>query len=289
MRGYLLVLLAASLWATTGVFYKILIENHGLSPLATAALRAGVGGLLLLGTLLAARVDLRVPRDRLPGFIAYGVFGVAVFFVCYVNAVARIGVALSAVLMYTSPAWVALAARLFLGEKVGRRRLIALLWASIGAALVARVYDSAGVTLNWPGLVLGIASGIAYASYSIANKILVRRDRPWVVQVYGLLIGAVVLATLVPPAELARGWATPATLLLVLGLGIIPTLLAGLAFAVGVQWVPVSVAAIVATWEPAMAMVFGCALFGEQLELLQWVGALCILAAVVLLRPDAKA
>jgi len=61
--------------------YLILIP-YGLQPLAAAALRGCAGGLILLTVLLALRVDLRVPRRDWATFLAYGVFGVALFFIC---------------------------------------------------------------------------------------------------------------------------------------------------------------------------------------------------------------
>ncbi len=285
LRGYLLVLLAATMWASIGVFYKFLIDDHGMQPLAAAALRGTVGGLILLVTLLLLRADLRVPRREWPLFLAYGVFGVALFFICYVNAINLTGVAVAAVLMYTSPAWVAAISWRWMGERLGRRGLAALGLAIFGAALVAEVYSPAHLRLNWLGVLLGLAAGLTYGLYSVFNKALVRRNRPWVVQVYGLLIGALVLLPMAAPSELAKGWATTDASLLVIGMGILPTLLASMAFAFGVQWVPVSVAAIVATFEPVVATFFGYLFFGERLEALQWVGALCIVSAVLLLRP----
>ena len=287
-RGYALVLVAATLWASIGVFYKFLINDFGLIPLAAAALRGSVGGLILLFALLLLRVNLRVPRRDWPGFLAYGIFGVALFFICYVNAINLSGVAVAAVLMYTSPAWVAVISWRWLGEKLWRRGLAALALALIGAALVARVYDPTQLHLNWPGVLAGLASGLTYGLYSVFNKLLVRRNRPWVVQLYGLLIGAALLVALVPKGELARGWASPASIPLLIGMGIVPTLLASLAFAVGVQWIPVSVAAIVATLEPVVATFFGYFFFAERLEMGQWVGTACILSAVFLLRPEGE-
>lgn len=287
LRGYLLVLTASILWASIGVFYKFLINDHGLIPLAAAALRGSVGGSILLALLLLLRVNLHVPRREWPGFLAYGTFGVALFFICYVNAIHLTGVAVASVLMYTSPAWVAVISWRWLGEKLGRRGVAALVLTLIGAALVARIYQPALLRLNLPGVLLGLASGLTYGLYSVFNKALVRRHRPWVVQVYGLLIGGAWLVALTPPVELARGWATPAVGALVIGMGIIPTLLASMAFAIGVQWVPVSVAAIVATLEPVVAALFGYLFFAERLELGQWMGAAAILAAVLLLRPGA--
>ena len=288
LRGYLLVLLAATLWASIGVFYKFLIGGFGLTPMAAAALRAGLGGLILLVALLLLRVDLRVPRRDWLGFLAYGVFGVALFFIAYVNAINLTGVAVAAVLMYTSPAWVALISWRWLGERLDRRGIAALALSLIGAALVARIYNPALLRLNWLGVLAGLAAGLTYGLYSVFNKLLVRRNRPWIVQVYGLLIGALVLVLLTPIQELLQGFASPASIALLAGMAIIPTLLASLSFAIGVQWVPVSVAAIVATFEPVVATFFGYIFFGERLDLGQWLGTACILSAVLLLRPGTE-
>ncbi len=134
-------------------------------------------------------------------------------------------------------------------------------------------------------MLFGLAAGVTYGLYSVFNKVLVRHNRPWVVQVYGLLIGAAVLLPLTSPVQMAKGLASTDTLLLVVGMGIVPTLLASMAFAFGVQWVPVSVAAIVATFEPVVATLFGYIFFGERLDPLQWAGTACIVSAVLLLRP----
>jgi len=284
-RGYGLILIAATLWASLGVFYKYLINDYGMQPLAVAALRGSVGGLLLLVALLTLRVNLRVPRRDWPAFLAYGVIGVALFFICYVTAINLAGVAVAAVLMYTSPAWVAVISWRWLGERLGGRGVLALLLALSGAALVARLYNLQVLRLNWLGVVAGLAAGVTYGLYSVFNKLLVRRHAPWVVQVYGLLIGASVLLLFVPPSNLARGFAWPNALLLTIGMALIPTLIASLAFAMGVQLIPVNRAAIVAIWEPAVATFFGYLFFAERLEAGQWLGMGCILAAVLLLKP----
>lgn len=285
MRGYILVLVAATLWSSVGVFYKLLITNYGLQPLAAATLRASVGGVLLLVVLLLLGVDLRVSRRDWPGLVAYGAIGVSLFFVCYVNAVNLTGVAVAAVLMYTSPAWVAAISWRWIGEHLSRRGAGALLLALLGAALVAQVYNPALLRLNIVGVLAGLGAGLAYGLYSIFNKLLVRRNQPWVVQTYGLLIGAVFLLALTPPTELVRGWLSPASVALLIGMALIPTVLASLAFAIGVHGIPVSVAAIIATFEPFVATVFGYVFFGERLEPGQWVGMACILGAILLLRP----
>ncbi|MCB0234954.1 MAG: DMT family transporter, partial [Anaerolineae bacterium] len=157
LRGYLLVLLAASLWATLGVIYTVLARDSGLAAISVAALRAGMGGLLLLGGLFFLRRDwLRINRRALIVVVLYGIFGVALFYASYVNAILAVGVAVAAVLLYTAPAWVALIAWRFLGEQLTKRHVAALLLTLIGAALVAQVFAMGAVRLDVVGVLWGL-------------------------------------------------------------------------------------------------------------------------------------
>ena len=58
-----------------------------------------------------------------------------------------------------------------------------------------------------------------------------------------------------------------------------------MSYSVGVRWVLVSVASVVATLEPVIAGALAYLLLGERLTLLQIVGGAAIISAVLLLRP----
>jgi drug/metabolite transporter, DME family len=294
--GYLLVLLAAALWATIGVIYRYLSGTLGLPPLVLAAARAGLGGLVLLaGLALFRRPWLRLDRGALALTLAYGVLGIAVFYATYVYAVVTAGVAVASVLLYTAPAWVALVAWRFLGEKPGRVHILALACTLAGAALVAGLGSRAGsaARLSLPGILWGLASGLTYAVWSVFNSVGVRRVSPWTFQCYGMLVGgAVLLAVLLamqPPAPLAAAATassgSPAALgwLVLLAAG--PTVGASIAYSSGVRRVPVSIASVVATLEPVLAAVLAAVVLGERLSPLQVAGGGLILLAVWLLRP----
>ncbi|MEZ4769180.1 MAG: DMT family transporter [Caldilineales bacterium] len=189
VRGYLLVLLAASLWATLGVIYTLL-ARAGLAAITVAALRAGLGGLLLLAGLLILRRDwLRINRRALRVVLLYGIFGVALFYASYVNAILSVGVAVAAVLLYTAPAWVALIAWRFLGEQLTRRHAGALLLTLFGTALVAQVFRTGVAQINVAGILWGLLAGLTYGLWSVFNKVGVRHTNPWTLQCYGMLVG----------------------------------------------------------------------------------------------------
>lgn len=286
-RGYALVLLAATLWGAMGVFYKVLIERYQMTPLAVATLRSLLGGVILCAFLVILRRRLlRVQARDLPLLIAYGVIGVAGFFVAYAYAVALTGVAVAAVLLYTAPAWVGLIAWRWLGESMHARVVVALLMTLAGSVLVAGLYDLDSLQVNGLGILAGLGAGLGYALWSVFNKLAVQRYSAWTVQTYGLLIGAATLLLVLPTAQRA----TPDDLraawpwLLAMALG--PTLGGALAYSLGVRSIPVSIASIVATLEPVIAMVFAFFLFDERLSLPQLLGSALIIGAVVMLRPQ---
>lgn len=285
-RGYLLVLLAAALWATLGVIYKFLAGTYGLPPLAVAAFRAGLGGLLLLAGLLTLRRNwLHLSRRGVQVVVLYGVFGIALFYATYINAILSVGVAVAAVLLYTAPAWVAVIAWRFLGERLSRKHILALVLALVGTALVAQIYRPEMLRLNALGLVWGLLAGLTYALWSVFNKIGVKHTNPWTLQCYGMLVGAVALMLVQPLTPIAGALQSPGAIAWLFVLAIGPTVGASVAYAAGVRSVPVSVASLVATLEPVLAAVLAYLFLGETLGTGQIAGGVLILLAVWLLRP----
>lgn len=285
-KGYTLILVAAALWGSMGIFYKVLIERYQMTPLGVASMRSLWGGLILCAVIVIVRRRLlRIhPRD-LPLLLAYGTIGIAGFFVVYAYAVALTGVAVAAVLLYTAPAWVGLIAWRWLGEAMHARVVAALLMTLVGSVLVAGLYDVSSLQVNALGVLAGLGAGLGYALWSVFNKVAVQRYSAWTVQTYALLIGAATLLLIVPAGqrvsweEMVVAW--PWLLAMALG----PTLGGALAYALGVRWIPVSIASIVATLEPVVAMVLAFFLFDERLAVPQLIGSAFIIGAVALLRP----
>jgi DME family drug/metabolite transporter len=282
-QGFALVLLAAVLWGTLGIFYKTLIGIYGLSPLSLAFFRAAFSAFFLLAGLSAWRPGwLRVERCDLPLLVGFGLFGIAAFFFVYVNAVDRAGVAVASVLLYTAPAWVTLISWRFLGERIGRRQWMALALAFAGCALVAGIYDLNQVRLNGLGVLFGLASGLTYALYSVFVKAGVRKLSPWTVQVYGMVVGAVVLLLVQDLNAVAQALRSPVVVAWLAAIALIPSLGSGLAFATGLRLVPVSSASVVANVEPMVATLLAYFIFDEVMTPWQMLGGALIIAGAII-------
>lgn len=287
LLGYGLVILAALCWATIGIFYTVAIVQYGLHPLTVVAYRALLAA-LILGGLLSSRGPglLLVRREHWGLFLAYVLLGVVVFYTAYAYAVTLNGVAVAAVLLYTAPAWVALIAGLFLEEPMTRRVTAALVLTWLGVILVVEAYDPGQLRLNGRGLVVGLGAGFLYGLYSVFQKVTVRYYRPWTVQWHGLFWGGLLLAVFQPRDQLLQPLQVPGVWLWLLGLALLATLVGNLAYTTGVQWIPVSVASILATLEPVAASALGYLVLGQGLQRVQLVGGALIILAVWLLRPS---
>ena len=109
---------------------------RGITPLEISFWRAAIAG-LLFALHAGARGRMRVARRDLPAVGGFALFGVTIFYWSYFRAVELGGAALAAILLYTAPAWVALAAALWLGERLTVRKSIAVALTLAGIALVA--------------------------------------------------------------------------------------------------------------------------------------------------------
>ncbi len=286
LRGYGLALVAATLWATLGLFYNGLAAQ-GLSRLTIAFYRAAVSSValfLILGW--RRRSWLRLERRDWLLFAVFGLTGVAAFFVVYIFAIALAGMGVAAVLMYTAPAWVTLISAVFLKERLSGPKIGALLLACAGCVLVGRAYDLDSVRLNLLGILAGLGAGLTYGLYTIFSKVAQRRYTAWSTLAYALGFGALFMLPLQSPDALIRGLTTPSLLFWLLALGLVPTLGGGLAFNAALRRVPASSASIVATLEPAIATLLGWAFLSERMEALQLLGVGLTMAAVVVLQRE---
>lgn len=275
--GYLLILLAAVLWAMIGPFTSALLDE-GIAPLEIAFWRAVIGGagFVVHGRLVreAAREPLSVAR-AVP-LIALGVVGVGVFYAAVPLAVEAGGISIAVVLLYTAPVWVVIGARLFLGESLTQRKIVLTAVSIAGVVLVSQGQGE-GVQVSPAALLWGLVAGITYACWFVAGKRLLARMTPRQLSSWILPVGALTLLPFVDfSGKSARAW------LLLVGIGLVSTYAPVLAYYTGLRVVEASRASLVATIEPVIALTIAALVFGERLNLAGVVGAVLVVTAAIL-------
>ncbi len=279
-----MVVLAACMWGTLGLFFRVLHDDFGLSALTIAFLRAGISLVVLICVLALIRPHLLgIPRRAIPFFIAYGFCGVTAFYVSYTQAILQTSVTTAVVLLYTAPAFVTLIAWRMWNEPLDKRKIVALALAFVGCALVARAYDPAALSLNIVGLLFGLGAGLTYALYTVFSKAALARYSLWTALVYALSFGVLLLAPLQTLDAFAPLAQQPTAWIFLLGLALGPTLGSLSLYTAGLGRVPASNASIIANIEPVVASALAFLILGERLEVLQILGGVMVIAGAVVL------
>lgn len=240
-------------------------------PSAEGAFIRFAFGLLFLTPALVRTFTRGIPRALLPLIGLRGALH-ACAVILWFYAMARIPVAEVTAIGYMSPIVVTAGAALLLGERLALRRILAIVVALIGAAIVLR-----------PGvreLQLGHLSQLGAATFFGLSYIVAKRLAPHLpASVLVALLSLTVCLCLLPVAVWVWVWPTAAH---VAGLAIVAVFATlghyfmARAFAVA----PVSVTQPVTFLQIVWASILGAAAFGEAIDPYVILGAAIIIAAI---------
>src|SRR3954447_16096757 len=285
--GALLCLASAAAFGAMGVFGK-LAYDEGVTVGTLLAVRFGIAAVLLWLILAAsgrlATVRALRRRDAATA-LALGAVGYSAQAGAYFAALDRMDAGLLALLLYSFPVMVMVAAVLLGREAFSARSAGALVVASAGIALV--LAGAAGGALDPTGTALGLIAAVVYTAYILVSEPVAGRLDPLVLStlvVTGaattLTVGGLAVGDVHPGAVTAAGYGWLAAVAVVSTVGAI-----GLFFA-GLGRVGPTTASTLPPLAPAVPVVAAAAVFGEVLGPAQVMGgALVLTAAIVVSKP----
>lgn len=277
------VVVSAACFGTLGILARWVYDAH-VGTLALLTWRFAAAAVLMAALqLLREPRELRVTWGDAARFSLLALTGYGAGSLCFFFALARVGVSVTTVLLYTYPAIVSFIGWLSSGEPLGRRRVSAIILTFAGCALVARLFGSIG-TVDPAGLALGLGAGLGYALFNVLSyRFMSRRPRivlmAFTFAVSSLAIGMV--AVLTGQSLSVAAW-TPTVWGLLLVIVLVPTFAAVVLYLEGIRRLGPAQAAIVSTIEPLFAIALSATLLHESLSAQQWLGAVVVLAGVVL-------
>ena len=222
MGGAALCLASAAAFGAMGIFGRLAYED-GATVGTLLAVRFALAAALFWALVVASgsAAELRkVGRRDLVAALALGGGIYAAQAGGYFAALERVDPSLLALLLYTFPAIVALAAIALGRERADRRRMAALGLVSGGLVLVLA---SSGAASGDPlGAALGLATAVVYSVYILAGEGIARRVPPLVLSALvctaaavSLTAGSALLGELRPGRLTLSGWAWIACLAVV--------------------------------------------------------------------------
>lgn len=275
---------AAILWGILVIFIKNL-SSAGLESMEIVTLRVyGAALLLVTGLLLYNKKLLKIRIKDIWCFVGTGVVSIVFFSYCYFKNVTVSSVAVSSILMYTSPIWVTFFARVVFGEKISKQKLVALIMAFAGCVLVSGITGGVG-RVSAEGLLLGLGSGIGYGLYSIFGRIALEKGyHPMTVSAYTFLFACAGVLPFIKPAQIwSKMSAAPGLWGWAFCMVFFSTCMSFTLYTVGLKYMEAGRAAVLATLEPIVTTLVGVVVYKEMLSLVMVFGIVLVLTASVLI------
>jgi DME family drug/metabolite transporter len=284
-RDLFLVMLASTLWGTSGVASQGVAHFAPTTPLSISFFRIALAApfLLFAGYRLLGKQMWNISRRDLALMMFIGAL-IAADQALYFTAISYAGVTVATLLtICTAPIVVTLFTAIYKRQRPSNFTLFSIALAIVGTVLLVGGSQSTNLQdVSWVGVGLSLLCGLGYAGIIVLGQFLAGRCHPLQVNAIGFSTGAVFLAILVQFGDFVgsypiEGWG------LLLYLGVIPTALAYSLFIVGMRTTPAPIASVLVLLEPLTAAFLSWLLLGEQLGVFGIIGTVMLLIAIYLL------
>lgn len=280
----LLLLLMALIWGFNFVVLKY--GTQVLEPLAYNGARMILGAIVMIAIVAPQKAKRPTPRE-IAFLMLLGVLGHGVYQTFFIQGLARTRAGTASLVIAASPAVIAIVGRIFGSERITRRQVIGILASISGVLLV--IVGSANSTEGRASVVgdlLILVSVVAWAFYTTWLRPYTQRIDGVQIAAWTLAGGTIPLAVIAAPAMIRADWG--AVTLLTWGAVAYSGLLAmGLAYLFwyrGVRVIGPTRTAMFSNLQPIVAVAVSWPLLGEVPTLFQGVGAIGVVAGVLLTR-----
>ena len=282
---YIYILLGAACWGMIGLFTRTLGEL-GVTVFQRVTIR-NFGALVVMTLVFALtkREVFRIKGRHLLLFAGSGLLSVQgmtlTSFICQQEC----SLAVSGILLYLAPSFVVLMGAALWKAPITRRKVTALALAFGGCVLVSGIM-SGGLTVSPLGLVMGIASGFCYATYTVFAHYVMGHYGSLTMTYWTFVFAGLGSLFFWDTAVLTAVFTNPTGLWSGLGLIVVATVLPYLLYTKGLEGVESGKASIMANVEPVVGALVGVFVFGETLSVWVILGVVCMLGGVMLLAKE---
>lgn len=187
-RGILLVLASIAMFTLMDALAKHLSQSY---PSLQVVWARYAGQTVLVSLFFLPRMGsvLRTRRPGLQLLRSLLQFGATAFFFL---SLAHIGLAEATAITDVNPVLITLGAALFLGERLGPRRIAGVIMALIGAMIIIRP----GMGVFQPAALLPLACAACFAGYALATRFVGDTETPATSLMYSAMFGTVVTSVM---------------------------------------------------------------------------------------------
>ncbi|MCL4066772.1 DMT family transporter [Pseudomonas sp. GX19020] len=189
-RGILLMILAILAFTLLDASAKGLLQRYPAPQVIWARF---LGQVLIVVLILRGRT-LIMWRTSYPGLHVLRAFFQVSTAALFFTSLNYIGLAEATALTDTSPVLVTLGAALFLGERLGPKRILAICVALVGAVITVR---PGGGVFTWWAL-MPLAAAVSFAANSLLTRRIGQYEPVWTAMLWGGLFGTLAFTVFLP-------------------------------------------------------------------------------------------
>lgn len=296
LKGAILAVVAATLWGVSGTFGQYIFQQKGIQVEWMITVRMLVSGVILLalGGLRKPGELVKVwknPKDARQ-LLLFSITGMLAVQYTYFAAIKHSNAATATVLQYAAPVLIAI----YLAVKQKRlprwTESAAIVLAVTGTFLLVTHADLSSLAISPQALVLGLASAVALAIYTLQPIALLNKYSSLVIVGWGMFLGGIAFSFVKAPWNIEGTW-DQATLFSVLFIIIGGTLFAFYAYLSAVKWIGGQKASLMASAEPLSATLIAVVWLQTPFTWIDYLGGLCIISTLFILsypsKPNEKA
>jgi drug/metabolite transporter (DMT)-like permease len=282
---YLKLILTAVFWGGTFIAGRIVVRE--VAPFSAAFLRFVVASVILFGFIFKTQKRLPpVGWKQLLAVTALGLTGVFAYNAFFFSGLKTVTASRASLIITSNPAFIALFAALFFGDRLSLLKLLGIALSISGAVIVVSKGHPLQVLEGNLGLgefcIFGCVA--SWVAYSLIGKVTLTRLSPLVSVTYACVVGTAFLA---PPAFSEGLYSnlphySGAVWLSIIYLGLFGTALGFIWYYEGIQTIGPSRAGVFINLVPLSALIMAFFILNETLDASILMGAIFVFAGVYL-------
>jgi drug/metabolite transporter (DMT)-like permease len=287
-KGILYAILTAFCFGIMPILTKLLYSETGVDPFFFLMVRYLIAAILMWAYLFFRRNQAWHEMKRSTfSLILLTSCSYIVVTVTYFVALQYIDASLNSLLFFTFPVFTPFLGLLFFKERLHLIHVSAALIGFLGCAMIIGGYHIKGIPGEVFGITLGLVSGTAYALYTLLGQKVTVQLEP----LTAITLNVTIIAGFFMLTRVNWLWSRPQSIkvyLIAAIIAVISTILANTFYFEAIKAVGAVKAGIFSSFEPFFTTVLAIIFLGEQMGLVQWVGALFIFGSMVIVQQPWK-
>ena len=284
--SYLLIVVAAVLWGSIGLFSKI-AGNRGFTPIDICFIRS-LFSVIILGIFFSIK-DRNIFKLKsivdLKYFVGTGIISFSLYNWSYIAAIKETSMGVAAILLYTAPSIIMILSVFLFHEKITRIKILVIVITFIGCMMVTGIFEGENI-ISWKGFLYGILSGIGYGLYSIFGKYALQKYSSVTVVFYTFLMSTFLFCVIGKPIIIISKINESQSWIFIVSFALFSAAIPYILYTL--SKIEASKASIIANIEPVVAAIIGICVFSEEINFLKILGIILVLGAVCIINMTDK-